>query len=113
MFRELFQKLFGRQFADPLESILKSAPAVFQSPLQALQDRIAPRDLGLEIVTTGDPTHGHSFVPVPWDRERFGSYFCDPDPDPGTPIAFPMATYKDLLRCQCGAEGVKSTRALI
>lgn len=99
MFRKLFQKLVGRK-----ESY---------DPLKPLLDKIAPRDLGLEIVTPGNPAHDHSFARVPWDRERLGSDFCDPDPDPGGPIAFPMATYKDLFRCQCGAEGVKSVRALI
>lgn len=72
-----------------------------------------PRDLGLEVVTVGDQSHQHQFVKMPWNRERFGSDFTDPDPDPGTPIAFPMATYKDLLRCNCGAEAIKSVRALI
>lgn len=98
MFRKLFQKLVGRESCDPLKPLL---------------DKIALRDLGLEIVTSGNSTHDHSFVLVPWNRERFGSDFCNPDPDPGGPIAFPMATYKDLFRCQCGAEGIKSVRALI
>lgn len=76
-------------------------------------DEVAPRDLGFKIVAPGDPEHGHSFRLVAWDCERFGSDFCDPDSDPGGPIAFPMATFKSLLRCQCGAEVIRSTRALI
>ncbi|OGZ70769.1 MAG: hypothetical protein A3F47_00020 [Candidatus Staskawiczbacteria bacterium RIFCSPHIGHO2_12_FULL_38_11] len=94
MFRKLFQKLIGREESHPLKAMLDT-------------------NLGFEIITSGDPAHNHSFAQVPWDRERLGSDFCDPDPDRGVPIAFPMATYKDLFRCQCGAEGVKSVRAII
>lgn len=71
------------------------------------------RDLGLEVVKGGNPSHQHQFAMVSWDDERFGSNFVDPDPDPGGRIAFPMATYKELLRCSCGAEAIKSVRALI
>ena len=97
---KFFQKLVGRESRDPLKPLL---------------DEIAPRDLGLEIVTPGNPApaHNHSFAQVPWDSERLGSDFCDPDLDPGGPIAFPMATYKSLFLCRCGAEGVRSVRALI
>lgn len=102
MFRKLFQKLLGgkKGDADPMVSLVKGMG-------------IAPRDLGLAVVTVGDQSHQHQFVMVPWDSERFGSDFTDPDPDPGGPMAFPMATYKDLFRCQCGAEGIKTVRALI
>lgn len=72
-----------------------------------------PRDLGLEVITPGNTNHNHSFRQVPWDRERFGYHLTDRDPDPGTPIAFPMGTWKELLRCTCGAEAIKSTRALV
>lgn len=82
--------------------------------LQPLWDQLAPRDLGLEVVTIGDQSHQHRFRRVSWDRERFGSDCTDSDLDrPDGLVAFSMATYKDLLRCGCGAEAVKSVRALI
>lgn len=74
---------------------------------------IQPQDLGLEIVTPGDPAHPHHFLVAPWDRERFGPETRDFDSDPETQIAFPKATYQTLLRCECGAEAIKRVRALI
>jgi len=70
-------------------------------------------NLDLEIVTPGNPAHSHSFARMPWDRERFGSSFCNPDTDHGELLSFPLATYKSLFSCRCGAEGVESVRALI
>ena len=72
-----------------------------------------PRDLGTEIVTQGNPTHNHRFKLSDWDRSRFGSDLVNLDPDPRTPIAFPMGTWKELFRCECGTEKIISTRALI
>ena len=74
---------------------------------------LMPRDLSLEVVTEGNPVHSHRLVKVLWQREHFGPDVIDLDPDPGTRIAFPKATYKYLLRCQCGAEAIRSVRALI
>lgn len=104
MLINLFQVIGGR--------IIGRKPNPADIALVREFEQHSPRDLGLEIVTVGQ-SHQHRFVNVPWDHKRFGSSFTDPDPDPGTPIAFPMATYKDLLRCACGAEAVKSVRALI
>lgn len=72
-----------------------------------------PRDMGTEIVTQGNPAHKHSFKLADWDRNRFGYYLVDRDPDPGTQIAFPMGTWKELFSCDCGAEKIQSTRALM
>ena len=72
-----------------------------------------PRDMGTELITQGDPTHKHSFQYTDWDYNRFGAGLIDIDPDPGTPIAFPMGTWKELFRCKCGAEKIRMTRALI
>jgi hypothetical protein len=101
----LFPMIFGR--------IIGRKPNPADTALVQMFEQCHPRDLGLEVVTTGDPDHAHSWQEVPWDRNRFGSSFTDPDPDPGTPIAFPMTTFKDLFRCNCGAEAIKSVRALI
>lgn len=72
----------------------------------------APRDLGNEIITPGNPNHSHTFVEASWDRERLGPSFVDPEYSDDQ-IAFTMATYKYLFRCKCGAEAVQKTRALI
>jgi hypothetical protein len=81
------------------------------SNMDALFKSLAPRDLGLEIVEPGDPDHLHEWMGCEWD-EKYGKSF-NPDPDPGTPIAFVFATWRDLYRCSCGAKGIKSERALI
>lgn len=101
----LFPTIFGRIIGR------KSNPA--DTALVRMFEQCHPRNLGLKVVTAGNPIHAHSWQEAPWDYNRFGPSFTDPDPDPGTPIAFPMATSKDLFRCQCGAEGIKSVRALI
>jgi len=85
-----------------------------KSILRKLLTLCPPRDLGLIIVTQGDQSCSHEFEEVKWDRERFGPDVVDMDPDPGGAIAFPKATYKYLFRCKkCGAEVIKSVRALI
>lgn len=105
MLINLFQMIVGR--------IIGRKPNPADVVLVREFEQHSPRDLGLAVVTVGDKSHQHQFVRVPWVRERFGSDFADLDPDPGTPIAFPMATYKDLWRCAYGAEAIKSVRALI
>lgn len=96
--RKLFQKL----------GLIKKKPGL-------ILNQIAPTDLGLEIVTKGGLSlwHIHFFEEISWDKGRFGSSVVNPDPDPGTSVAFPRITYKYLMRCKCGAEGIKSLRALI
>lgn len=81
--------------------------------VSTLMEAIKPRELEGEIVTEGDANHPHYFKPGTWDRQRFGSSFTDADKDPGTEIAFPMATFKDIYVCSCGREIICSTRALI
>ena len=77
--------------------------------------RETPGKLPDEIITAGNPKHRHSFVKVTWDNERLGKNVCDIDEGenakPG--VAFPFATFKNLYRCSCGCEVVKSSRALI
>lgn len=91
----------------------KLIPVKKPDTAQLFADHFAPRDLGFEIVTEGNPSHSHQFTIMPWDHERFGDVLVNADHDPGTPIAFPMGTFRDLFRCNCGAEGIKSERALI
>ncbi len=66
-----------------------------------------------QVITEGVTTHKHDLFIAPWDRQRLGPDVCDIDKDPGTEIAFPMATYKDLYTCACGREIVRAARALI
>ena len=81
--------------------------------VSSLIEATKPRRLEGQVITEGDVNHSHSFREVEWDSNRLGSAFTDADKDPGTEIAFPMATFKDLHLCSCGREIVCSTRALI
>jgi len=82
------------------------------SGLPELLKKIKPKELSGEIVSGGDPNHSHEFKEVPWES-RLGSDFTNPDRDHGIALEFPMATFKELYRCSCGREVVKSVRALI
>ena len=78
----------------------------------------APREklIGTDLITPGKLSfwhRNHKLEEVDWDKERLGSSIINIDPDPGGKIAFPMATFKDLHRCKCGAEKVTKVRALI
>lgn len=72
-----------------------------------------PTDVGLTIIIVGDAQHEHQYEEVPWNHKRDGRSMIDFDKDPGGPIAFPQATYRTLLRCSCGREGISSVRSLI
>ncbi len=74
---------------------------------------LRPIDQGIVIVIEGDPNHRHRFEEAKWNRERDGSDITSVDKDPGGEVAFPKATFKTLLHCSCGREGIHSARALI
>lgn len=77
------------------------------------EESIKPKRLGLEIITPGDKNHKHKFEEINWDPNRLGPSVIDFDKDNGERIAFPKATFQDLLICSCGCEAIKKTRALI
>src|SRR3989344_1753236 len=80
----------------------------------SLAERVAPRDLGFQEVSPGDLGHRHSFTKVKWDSMRFGPDFVDPDNLLlSTTFSPAFATFKELFRCQCGAERVESVRGPI
>jgi hypothetical protein len=81
--------------------------------VSAATPRIGRKTVDGEIVEEGDSSHDHNFVPLPWDREKYGPDVCNMDKDYGAKIEFPMATYKDLYSCSCGRRIVASHRALI
>ncbi len=101
--------IFGFSFPSTKKE-LNSLPSI---GVASLVEAIKPRELPGIVVTEGDKAHEHRFVCVEWDRERLGPDMTDFDEDPGTEIAFPLVTYKELHRCMCGREIVSSTRALI
>ena len=91
-----------------LSKLLRQDVHRLVSPLQAV---IQPQPQPSEVIVEGDPNHPHAFLMQPWDSERLGSSFMNPD-DVET-NTFAMATYRDLHRCSCGREMVSSTRSLI
>ena len=97
MFARLLE-VVGLKRPDPMASLFKS---------------INPRDFPGQVVSEGDPNHPHHFERVEWDRARLGADVTNFDEDHGTTLEFPMAMYKDLYRCSCGREIVRSVRALI
>lgn len=66
-----------------------------------------------DVVVSSGSLHVHEFTEVPWDIGRHGPSLVDPDKDYGGPLEFPMATFKELFRCECGAEVIRGTRSLI
>lgn len=74
-----------------------------------------PADLPDEVLAEGDVEHRHEFQATRWDRARLGPSFCEMDEAEmaKSGVAFPMATYKELLVCSCGREIVRSQRALV
>lgn len=63
-----------------------------------------PQPLPIENVAVGIEAHEHDFKPVEWDKARFGPDVTDFDDT--------HATFKTLERCACGAERIRSVRAL-
>ena len=90
----------------------KDLQSIRAGEIEYLLDSIKARSLGATLVTEGDQDHSHSFQSAEWDSNRFGSDFTDVHRDPGTEIAFPMATFKDLYVCSCGREIIQSVRSV-
>ncbi len=86
---------------------------VFNNPIiDAFLQSVPKEEPKYEVITIGDPNHKHKHLEADWDKERFGSDLTNMDDDPGG-MAFPCGTYKDLWRCVCGREVIRSERALI
>ncbi|OGC84291.1 hypothetical protein A3F55_00795 [Candidatus Adlerbacteria bacterium RIFCSPHIGHO2_12_FULL_53_18] len=79
--------------------------------MEQLHQAIAPRTLPLQMLEEGSPNHSHKWRDLPWDQ-NLGESFTDEDPI-GQGNRFPMATYKTLVECSCGARAIESKRALI
>ena len=95
-------------------TLLKS---IFVGPkaaeLDALLKKMGEETLLDQIISEGDTVRHrkgeHEGRKVLWDKNRLGPAVTDFD-DPA--VEFPKATFKDLYRCSCGGELVKSVRAL-
>src|SRR3989338_9703 len=93
--------------------LLQMLGIISATPSDSLPPRNPCSEVRVVVVTDGNLLHKHQFERVPWNRERFGPDVTDFGPEPGTTDTPLMATYKDLFRCSCGAELIRSTRALV
>lgn len=72
------------------------------------------RELPGEVVVEGNPACGHDYQRVEWNYERDGKSIDGLERmGEGEGVQFPMGTFKDLYRCNCGREIIRKTYALL
>ena len=63
-------------------------------------------------ILEGDLAHPHQFQEVTWDPQH-GEMLMDLEEKDALFFKATTATFRDLERCSCGAERIKSKRALV